>query len=69
VLRFQGFERNRSNIWGKQLEELHGIQRVRGGFRVLSVIEATFGERLDIKVIDNSISFVRRVETHNFDAG
>jgi hypothetical protein len=69
VLRFQGFERNRSNIWGKQLEELRGIQRVRGDFRVLSIIEATFGERLDIKVIDNSISFVRRVETQNFDAG
>jgi hypothetical protein len=53
----------------KQLEDSQGIQRVRGGFRALSVIEAKSGETLDIEVIENSISFVRRVETQNFDAG
>jgi hypothetical protein len=53
----------------KQLEDSQGIQRVQGGFRVLSAIKARSREKLDIKVIENSISFVRREETQNFDAG
>jgi hypothetical protein len=53
----------------KQLEDSQGVQRVRDDFRVLSIIKARSREALNIEVIENSISFVWRVETQNFNAG
>jgi hypothetical protein len=35
----------------------------------LSVIEARSGKTLNIKVVENSINFLKRVETQNFDIG
>jgi hypothetical protein len=53
----------------KQLEDSQGVQRVRDDFRVLSIIKARSREALNIEVIENSISFVWRVETQNFNSG
>jgi hypothetical protein len=35
----------------------------------LSLMKAKSGETLNIKVVENSISFLKRVEIHNFDTG